>query len=291
MMLLAGIVAFASGCAYTQVGKANDLLDDNRVADAIPHLQKAVDDGSKAAAIELAFIYLCDCTVPENLAKAREYYHRAQTMAPQPYDQYLDYFMPQVKARLMLADDNPDNDVAATTILRGDRYKDDPPNLDILALCYATGQGVQRNTGIARILFERAISSEPMWGSHHMAVFDYAWWLAVSADADFRDGPRALSLVKGESIDKDDPWRAEKLDTVAAVYAANDQFHTAVQMEEKALSQLRHDIAQHRDVAWKLPYYENRLKAYRAGRPWHFRKDQPISGPHMIAASGDHQAA
>lgn len=281
------VLLFVSGCSVTEVGQGFDLVHDHKAVEAIPHLEKAVDQGDKGAAVLLAFIYLCDCDVPLNLTKARVYYQKAITLKGQPYDEFLDYYTPLVKAEIMLYDDDPRNDSAAVTILRGDRYKDYWPALETLALSYACGCGVKRSDTIAKMLFRRSIQKEPVWGANDNPEFFYAWWLAVFPDPSFRDGPLALSLLKPLDIDEDDPRRASKLDTLAAVYAANGDFAKAISTQNLAIKQLKKNMVKAPDYKRWEPAFEDRLSSYLRGKAWHLGPDDKVFSPYRMIAAND----
>ena len=91
------------------------------------------------------------------------------------------------------------------------------------------------------------------------AANDYAWLLATSPHAAVRDGELAVQFAS-QSVAAE--ASASHLDTLAAAYAEAGQFADAVVTQEKALGLL--DV---KADAFR-PEMEQRLKTYRAGKPW-----------------------
>lgn len=201
-----------AGCANTQSGKGFDFLDEDKEAKALPYIERAArQDRSKVAAVVAGFLYLSNYQIPRDLNKAKEYYDLALQLEYRRYDQYLDYFLPIVKAQILLYDQGNDNDQEGIDILRGERYSEFSPTLALLAKCYAFGKGVDKNLKLAKLLFQRAIEyDDEVYSSHY-----YAWWLAVHPDKEFRDGTLALALMDEVMQDEEESVRAVTLDTMA----------------------------------------------------------------------------
>jgi len=257
------LVINISGCATTVTGRGIDLVDEYKYAQALPYLKEGVSEGSKTAAIVLAFVYLSDFQVPVNLEKAKQYYQQVQALPPNLYDQYLDYYLPQVKALILLNDDEVDNDKAAASLLRQQKYARYSPSLYRLAKCYAFGIGVNKNNLIAHQLFERSIEFE----HYQFATLEYAWWLSVHPDDQFRDKEYARQLILNLN-DFDEEMLFTVHNVFAAVFARNGQFDKAVEYQELAISELSKQMQVYPAYDdWQLEYAAQ-LKAYKGNQPW-----------------------
>ncbi len=257
------LIINVSGCATTVTGRGIDLVDEYKYAQALPYLEEGVSEGSKTAAIVLAFVYLSDFQVPVNLEKAKQYYQQVLALPPNLYDQYLDYFMPQVKALILLNDDTVDNDKEASGLLRQQKYARYSPSLYRLAKCYAFGTGVNKNNSIAHQLFERAIEFD----HYQIAMLKYAWWLSVHPDVQFRDKDYARQLILSLD-DFDDEMLFSVHNVFAAVYARNGQFDKATEYQSLAVKELSKQMDAYPAYgSWRLDYAA-RLEAYRSKKPW-----------------------
>lgn len=107
----------------------------------------------------------------------------------------------------------------------------------------------------ARTLLGRAASSDSFYVRKHVAAL-----LAASPIDAVRDPGTALAvamkLTAGEI--QSDP---QMFEAVAAAYAANGDFHNAVAQQRVA-------IAKARRLAWNTHLMDERLAAYRSGKPW-----------------------
>jgi len=265
-----------SGCANTQSGEGFDLVDDNEYAKALPYFERAATENSgKSSAVMASFLYLSDYQIPRDIDKAKEYYNLALTLDYGRYDQYLDYFTSFASSKIMLYDDVDENDSEATDILRGERYSEYSSALGLLAKSYAFGKGVNKNIKISKLLFDRAVEyDEYVYSSHH-----YAWWLAVHPSEDFRDGPKALTLMKEVMNDEDESGRATTLDTMAAVWAENGVFDKAIDTQKKAIVQLKNDSQDYPDFKVWENWFECRLGSYEQKTAWHYEMNQtPFAG-------------
>ena len=252
-----------SGCATTNTGRGFDLVDDFKYAQAIPFLEQGVEEGSKTAAIMLAFIYLSEFQVPVDINKAKGYYETFLALESNYYDQYLDYYLPQVKARILLKDEDRSNDQEATRILRRKNYANFSSSLSLLARCYSFGIGVQKNNYIAHQLYARAMDNERYQASR----LHYMWWLSVHPDPQFRHKHNALYLM--ESSDEfDDEVMAIVYDTYAAVYAVNGQFDKAIEFQKKALSSLEKDMGTYPAYGEWFEGFQARLVSYNQQQAW-----------------------
>ncbi len=263
LFIIGFILPFINGCATTNTGRGFDLVDDYKDVQAIPFLEQGVEEGSKAAALMLAFIYLSEFQVPVNVNKANDYYETFLALDPNYYDQYLDYYIPQVKARILLKDKNPSNDEEATRLLRRKNYANFSPSLCLLAKSYSFGKGVRKNIPIAHQLYERAMDNE----RHQSSSLNYIWWLSVHPDESFRDASKALNIMA--SLDEVDyEMMAIAYDTFAAVYAVNRQFDKAVEFQNKALSRLEQDIQIYPVYSEWLEDYRARSASYNKQQAW-----------------------
>ncbi|OZG74196.1 hypothetical protein BTA51_04040 [Hahella sp. CCB-MM4] len=254
-----------TGCATTKTGKGIELVKDNKALEALPILEEAAADGSKTAAIMASFLYLTDGQIPIDIEKAKHYYNVASSL-DYGDGQYLDYFVPQVQARIMLFDDLTENDADATTILRGERYSEYPPSLRLLAMSYSVGKGVEKNLKLSKLLLERAMNIDDTPDSNHM----YVWWLAVHPDEEFRDSRLAMELLPSILEDVDESNQANVWDTQAAVLAANGQYKEALTIQLKALGKLKEDVRHNPMLKRLVPSFECRLLTYQSQSPWHF---------------------
>ncbi|ARU56419.1 tetratricopeptide TPR_2 repeat protein-like protein [Oleiphilus messinensis] len=270
------LALLVSGCAITQSGKGFDLVDDNKYAEALPFLEAAAkQEGSKSAAVMASFLYLSDYQIPRDIAKAQEYYELSQSLDYARWDQYLDYFMPLAKARILIYDEDHGNDVEGTNILRGERYSEYSPALSLLAKSYAFGKGVGKNTKIAKLLFERAVDHDRYVYSAHY----YAWMLAVHPDQEFRDGVRALTLIQEVLDDDEEADKATTLDTLAAIHAENGNFELAVQTQKKAIENLINESKEYPQFLVWESWLQCRLKSYEQKVPYHYASDaMPFKG-------------
>jgi TPR repeat protein len=260
-----------SGCATTQGGKGFDLVDENEYAKALPFFEAAANqDDDKAAAVMASFLYLSDYQIPRDIDKAKKYFELAKKIDHAPWEQYLDYFIPLAEARIMLYDDDPDNDHHGTDILRGQRYSKYPSSLGLLAKTYAFGKGVNKNLKISKLLFERAVEYD-----HHVyAAHHYAWWLATHPDENFRDGVLASELIKKVLEDDEEAERASTLDTLAAIHAENGEFNEAIKIQNKAIETLAVDSKEYPQFLVWNSWLECRLKTYEQKKPWHYKLDK-----------------
>jgi TPR repeat protein len=260
-----------SGCAITQGGKGFDLIDENEYAKALPFFEAAANqDSDKTAAIMASFLYLSDYQIPRDIDKSKEYFELAKKLESGPWQQYLDYFIPLAEARIMLYDDDPDNDSQGTDILRGDRYSEYSSPLGLLAKAYAFGKGVNKNLKISKLLFERALEHDRyVYSAHH-----YAWFLATHPDESFRDGYLASKLIKRVLENDEEAERAATLDTLAAIHAENGEFEAAISVQKKAIDTLAEESKEYPQFLVWNSWLQCRLKKYELNQPWHYQSGQ-----------------
>lgn len=110
----------------------------------------------------------------------------------------------------------------------------------------------------ARAHYEHALLRRPFWPE---ARQNLAWLLATASDPELRDPERALELA--ERAAKAHAFRdANSLDTLAAAQAAGGDFAAAQRTAARALELAR--LGERAELAAAI---EERLRAYRAGRP------------------------
>ncbi len=108
--------------------------------------------------------------------------------------------------------------------------------------------------------YRRALKLEP---NHDVALNNLAWMLATDPEAQWRNGPEAVSLA--ERLCRLTQFaNPQYIGTLAAAYAETGRYSEAIQMAEKA--ELLASKQENRALAEK-----NRqlLEFYRAGRPYH----------------------
>lgn len=267
------LMALLGGCAITEEGKGYALMEKMQYAEALLHMEKAAQQGSKRGAAMASSLYLDDYEIPLDIKKSRDYYALAQRLPYGLYDQSLDYSMPRLGALIQLNDDDSQNDKEAISVLRGDRYSREPSSLLVLGQAYAFGVGVEKNISTSKLLFERAIENDSTSVSRH----SYAWWLAVHPDAEFRDGKLALKLMKHVMNDKRVSERPGSLDSLAAIYARNNMFKEAKELQVQALAALDAEIAKFPNTERLRPGFKCRLRSYESEKAWQWGSDfQPF---------------
>ena len=96
------------------------------------------------------------------------------------------------------------------------------------------------------------------------ALNNVAWMRATHADAAHRDGAEAVRLAE-RALAKSPTPEAVLYSTLAAAYAESGRFPEAVRAGERAVT-----LARAAGAAPDARRYEEQLRSYRAGRPFHF---------------------
>jgi len=118
---------------------------------------------------------------------------------------------------------------------------------------------VQGHTAQAIDFLSRALELD----AHHAeALNNLAWLLATTKDAAYRDGARAVGLAERVNADSDQP-NPDRLDTLAAAYAATGDFAKAIAAAERAVA-LARDAGDTR----KATAISERLQGYRESKPY-----------------------
>ena len=91
------------------------------------------------------------------------------------------------------------------------------------------------------------------------AMNNLAWILATSKHQSVRDAKRAM-LFAGKECERTGWSDAATLDTIAAAYAASNNFEKAIEMQQKAISLNK--------VPDRQSGFEKRLRIYQSGKPF-----------------------
>jgi len=98
------------------------------------------------------------------------------------------------------------------------------------------------------------------------ALNNVAWMRATHAEASHRDGAEAVRLAERARAKSPTP-EAVLYSTLAAAYAEAGRFPEAVSAGERAVA-----LARAAQAAQEIERYEEQLRSYRAGKPFHFVK-------------------
>lgn len=98
------------------------------------------------------------------------------------------------------------------------------------------------------------------------ALNNVAWMRATHTEASHRDGAEAVRLAE-RALAKSPTPEAVLYSTLAAAYAEVGRFQDAVRAGERAVT-----LARTAGAAQDVQRYEEQLRNYRAGRPFHFVK-------------------
>lgn len=124
-----------------------------------------------------------------------------------------------------------------------------------LADLYMKGMGVETDAARAAELRDQVLPKLPV-GS----LNEFAWELAVSPDAELRNGAFAVEIMEPVIAALRTP---AYLDTLAAAYAEAGRFDEAVRMQQQAIDALAANAA-----AATLDDFGSRLELYRSGEPY-----------------------
>lgn len=117
------------------------------------------------------------------------------------------------------------------------------------------GNSDQRNYRAAMKWLESSV----VFGDYYPSKVMLAWEYATSYMDEYRNGARALELLRGEPGDYHDQVRI--VETEAAAYAENGDFATAVKKQQQAIQAAK-------NLDWDIPEMQSRLTSYEAGKPW-----------------------
>lgn len=99
---------------------------------------------------------------------------------------------------------------------------------------------------------------------NHRSMNNLAWIKALARDSDLFDPNGAIALAK--KAVKKHPKSHGYLDTLAAAYAANNDFNAAITTQEQALSLAQSDDCEHCSEHL-IKYYQEHLDRYRQQKP------------------------
>lgn len=91
------------------------------------------------------------------------------------------------------------------------------------------------------------------------AKVELAWLLSTQNDAKYRDAERARELIK--PVYKDYPDKPTAFETMAAVYANQGEFKSALKYEKKAIKAAE-------ELDWNIEPMQRRLAVYEKHKPW-----------------------
>ena len=242
-------------------------LEGHNYPEALKFFEADARQGYRIPAIHAANLYIIDYQIPRDLEKSKYYLEMALKADYGRYDQVYDYYIPLVKAYQILADEEQKDKSLAFEILNYEKYQDYTWALYVLAHCHLVGYGTELNVAVAKKYFERAF--ENRISDHNNAI--YAWWLSVYPDPAFRDPELALSLLAEPDDELYD--RPTFLDTLAAVYAVNNQFDKALETQQLALILLEKNIQKYAYMAVYKDAFESRLEHYKQQKPWLYSHD------------------
>jgi TPR repeat protein len=123
-----------------------------------------------------------------------------------------------------------------------------------LSELYAKGLGVTADSGRAAELRQGVLSKMSV-GERN----EFAWELAVSPDADVRNGALAVEVMETVTAERAVP---AYLDTLAAAYAEAGRFDEAVRAQQRAIDALPSTAS-----AATRDSFAERLELYRSGQP------------------------
>lgn len=234
-----GLLELPNGAEY-----AGRLFRKQMTEVAAPFLawtQTQAENGSAAAQWLLAGFYQGFKAPAANSTTALRWYQAAATT----------FADAQFRSGQLLLDDDP---VAAVAYLNQAAEQNHIQAQLLLGQLYHSGRAVSPNANTAIGWYERAANRGNL-----AAVTQLAWLLATSQEAHARDPKRALALVKTQA-EALNTWAL--LDTLAATYAALDDFEKAVTTQQAAISALEdNEITQ-------LESMQTRLALYQAGKPF-----------------------
>jgi TPR repeat protein len=124
-----------------------------------------------------------------------------------------------------------------------------------LAELYEKGRGVEADAARAAELREQVLPKLSIGARN-----GFAWELAVSPDAELRNGAFAVELAEGVTAERPTP---AYLDTLAAAYAEAGRFAEAARAQQQAIDALGDNAP-----AATLDDFAARLELFRSGQPY-----------------------
>lgn len=241
-MVSNGLLTLPSGAEYA--GPLFSRANTEAAPQLLEWLEDQAQRGNGYAQLLLGTLHLDLQQPPPDLERARHWLALAARagIAEAQYRLALTYHHDAPDQAVPLLSRAADQAHAAANELLGDYYHD--------------GIGVPPSLERAIHHYERAAAG----GSSH-ARNNLAWLLATTPDPEYRDGERAVTLIRSIALHRGD-W--QYLDTLAAAWAAAGNFEQAVATARQAMDAARHDPqAQAADASAMA----RRLERYRAGQP------------------------
>ncbi len=127
---------------------------------------------------------------------------------------------------------------------------------DLLGEYYLIGDEVPRNLQTAIRYFERAMGAGSIQARNNLA-----WLLATTTASEFRDGKRAVAMIRPLALLYDN-W--QYLDTLAAAFAESDDFDQAIELQKRALEDATDNDAVEAAIVAQM---RQRLRAFERGQP------------------------
>lgn len=229
----------------------NHYGEENRSSGVTLLTQAAATEHSDAA-IYLAHLYYTGDLVEQDLDQARGYYVIAAELDND--------FAMRSYARFLLdrsIDQMPDP--RAVAWLRELATEDDAEAMLLLGNFYARGVGTEQSFRKAVRWYKNAVRVAPEDAS---IVNEVAWTLTVSNLESLKRERYARSIMDTMmTANAEARVRPEYLDTWAAAYAANGDFHRAIELQEEALV-----TAEKMEFDGVLDILREHLHAFRAGQ-------------------------
>ena len=148
------------------------------------------------------------------------------------------------------------NTPRAIELLAGAADQDHAGANRLLGEYYLAGDAVPRNIDTAIRYFQRAMSAGSVQARNNLA-----WVLSTATASEFRDGERALALIRPIALLYGD-W--QYLDTLAAAYAESGDFANALTTQETAIAKAT-DGDDGNIIA--VQQMQQRLRAFRQQQP------------------------
>jgi len=211
----------------------------------IEWLERMADGGDPHAQLLLGTLHLDLQVPPPDLDEARRRLGAAATAG-----------IAEARYRLALTYRDTDAEQAATLLEQAAR-QDHAGAHALLGDFHYAGIGRPRNLRRAIEHYEQAAAAGSSHGRNNLA-----WLLATARDARYRDGARAVALIRPVALHFG-TW--QYLDTLAAAWATAGNFEQAVSTAQEAIALARMaPDAGPEDVA----ALEQRLERFRSGRPY-----------------------
>ena len=141
---------------------------------------------------------------------------------------------------------------------------------------YRRAENARNSDMYAKIFedYETAVAVDP----EHAEAFNNLAWLQTTCPAvEFRDAPKAVKAAT-RACELTNWQNHDYLSTFAAAYSETGDFNDAVEWQKKALDLLPED----KGLKWQANY-EERLKLYQSGKPYHQGSRWSFSDGELVA--------